>query len=269
MNCFLGIIGVAIIWPVSAYYLLGMLGWLGLKIQKKVRNLILKPNHWLEKKIPILKFKNTKPISKNFPNIIENIFIKLPLRLVAILPVILLVGTIFLGITFYAQMGMFSCWSDKEVKLKPNDHGIKYELILEEKLEKACAKGECSTTVKKILSSNDGFIFETYTSDGSDSVWCVTWSNNSWVDNKNPCSTVGDYGGGGEDIIVTNKKTNKQITVSGNGVQLLRIPTPLDYPNLVFRLHTGGASCCENYVLYNKATLTFVSDTKKNKYDQW
>ena len=170
-------------------------------------------------------------------------------------------------------------WSDlserKKDKNKLSNYGIKYELISEEKLEETCAKadekwaGECSTTVKKIFSSNDGFIFETYTSDGSDSVWCGTWSNNSWVDNKNPCSTVGDYGGGGEDIIVTNKKTNKQITVSGNGVQLLRIPTPLDYPNLVFRLYTGGASCCGNYILYNKATLAFVSDTKKNKYDKW
>jgi len=164
-------------------------------------------------------------------------------------------------------------WSDlseqKEDKNKLSNYGIKYELISEEKLEKACAKGECSTTVKKMLSSNDGFIFETYISDGSDSVWCGAWSNNSWRDNKNPCSTVGDYGGGGEDIIVTNKKTNKQITISGNGVQLLRIPTPLDYPNLVFRLYTGGASCCGNYILYNKATLALVSDTKKNKYDQW
>ena len=170
-------------------------------------------------------------------------------------------------------------WSDlserKKDKNKLSNYGIKYELISEEKLEETCAKadekwaGECSTTVKKILSSSDGFIFETYTSDGSDSVWCGTWSNNSWRDNKNPCSTVGDYGGGGEDIIVTNKETNKQITVSGNGVQLLRIPTPLDYPNLVFRMYTGGASCCENYILYNKATLAFVSDTKKNKYDQW
>jgi len=269
MHCLFGIIGVAIIWPASGYFLLGMLGWLGLKIQEKILRWLKKPNDWLDKKIPILKFKNTKPFSKNFPNIIENIFIKFPLRLIVTLPIILSITAIFLAITFYAVMGMFSCWSDKEVKLKPNDHGIKYELISEEKLEKACAKGECSTTVKKILSSNDGFIFETYTSDGSDSVWCGKWSNNSWVYNKNPCSTVGDYGGGGEDIIVTNKKTNKQITVSGNGVQLLRIPTPLDYPNLVFRLYTGGASCCGNYILYNKATLAFISDTKKNKYDKW
>ena len=112
MHCFFGIIGVAIIWPASGYFLLGMLGWLGLRTQEKILRWLKKPNDWLDKKIPILKFKNTKPISKNFPNIIENIFIKFPLRLIVTLPITLSITAIFLAITFYAVMGTGSCWSN-------------------------------------------------------------------------------------------------------------------------------------------------------------
>ena len=110
MGCFFGIIGVAIIWPVAGYFLLGTLGWLGSGAQQKINNLIMKPNHWLEKKIPFLKFKNTKPVSKNFSSILENIFIKFTLRLIVGLPVVLLILGIFLGITFYATIGTFSCF---------------------------------------------------------------------------------------------------------------------------------------------------------------
>mgnify|MGYP003638705785 CR=1 FL=1 len=74
MGCFFGIIGVAIIWPASGYFLLCMFGWLGLKRQEKLLNWFKIPNYWLDKKIPFLKFKNSKPISNNFGNIIENHF---------------------------------------------------------------------------------------------------------------------------------------------------------------------------------------------------
>ena len=110
MGCFFGIIGVAIIWPASGYFLLGTLGWLGSGAQQKINNLIMKPNHWLEKKIPFLKFKNTKPVSKNFSNILENIFIKFTLRLIVALPAGLLISGIFLAIAFYATIGTFSCF---------------------------------------------------------------------------------------------------------------------------------------------------------------
>ena len=102
MGCFFGIIGVAIIWPASGYLLLGTLGWLGSGAQQKINNLIMKPNHWLEKKIPFLKFKNSKPISNNFGNIIENIFIKFPLRIIVTLPITLAITAVFLAISFYS-----------------------------------------------------------------------------------------------------------------------------------------------------------------------
>jgi hypothetical protein len=110
MGCFFGIIGVAIIWPASGYLLLGTLGWLGSGAQQKINNLIMKPNHWLEKKIPFLKFKNSKPISNNFGNIIENIFIKFPLRIIVTLPITLAITAVFLAISFYSVIGAGSCF---------------------------------------------------------------------------------------------------------------------------------------------------------------
>ena len=46
MGCFFGIIGVAIIWPASGYFLLGMFGWLGLRTQEKIVRGIKKTNDW-------------------------------------------------------------------------------------------------------------------------------------------------------------------------------------------------------------------------------
>ncbi len=150
----------------------------------------------------------------------------------------------------------------KESKDKLSNYGIKYELISEEKLDKACvSEGVCSTTVKKVLSSNDGFIFETFLSDGSDSVWCGSY-------NENPCSTVGDYGGGRHEMNVINKKTNKLITITGVAGNILRKPTPIDYPYIVFEINTGGASCCTSYELYSKENLAFISKSESNKYSK-
>ena len=150
----------------------------------------------------------------------------------------------------------------KESKDKLSNYGIKYELISEEKLDKACvSEGVCSTTVKKVLSSNDGFIFETFLSDGSDSVWCGSY-------NENPCSTVGDYGGGRHEMNVISKKTNKLITITGVAGNILRKPTPIDYPYIVFEINTGGASCCTSYELYSKENLAFISKSESNKYSK-
>ena len=109
MNCFLGIIGVAIIWPLSGYFLLCMFGWLGLKRQEKLVKWFKKPNDWLDQKIPYLKFKKTKPVSKNVLNIFENIIIKFPLRIIVTLPITLAITAVFLAITFYSVIGAGSC----------------------------------------------------------------------------------------------------------------------------------------------------------------
>ena len=106
MGCFFGRIGVAIIWPASGYFLLGMFGWLGLRTQEKILRGIKKANDWLDQKIPYIKFKNTKPISKNVLNIFENIIIKLPLRLIITLPIT------FIGfvLAYYSIMSASSCF---------------------------------------------------------------------------------------------------------------------------------------------------------------
>ena len=172
----------------------------------------------------------------------------------------------------------FSCfitWSylseRKESEKRLSNYGIKYELISEEKLdEKVCMKGGCSTTVKKVLSSNDGFIFETFLSDGSDSAWCGSFASGSFLFDKNPCSTVGDYGGGRDIMNVISKKTNKSISIFGAGDNgnITRIPTPIDYPYIVFEINTGGASCCTSYELYSKENLEFISKSESNKYSK-
>jgi hypothetical protein len=163
----------------------------------------------------------------------------------------------------------FSCfitWSilseRKESEKRLSNYGIKYEVVSEEKLDKVCVdEGVCSTTVKKVLSSNDGFIFETFLSDGSDSVWCG-------YGNETPCSTRGDYGGGRNEMKVISKKTNKSISVSGAFGNILRTPTPIDYPYIVIEINTGGASCCTNFRLYSKENLTFISKSESNKYSK-
>ena len=106
MGCFFGIIGFSIIWPASGYFLLGMFGWLGLRTQEKIVRGIKKTNDWLDQKIPYLKLKKTKPVSKNVLNIFENIIIKLPLRLITTLPIV------FIGIVlaYYSIWGASSCF---------------------------------------------------------------------------------------------------------------------------------------------------------------
>ena len=269
MICFFSIIVIAIYLPLSGYFFLCMLGWLGLEKQAKFQHWVKIPHDWVDKKIPFLKFKNTKPISKNFPNIIENIFIKFPLNFLIKVPIVLLISAIFIAIYFYAIIGVGSCWEDKAVQLVPNNYGITYEIVSKEKLDKVCvSKDKCSTTVKKIMSSNDGFLFETYISDGSDSVWCGGYNDNRFLETYNPCSTIGDYGGGGENIIVTNKKNNIKKVIVGNGTQLLRIDAPEEYPYLIFSSTSEGNSKSSQpiYALYKKDDLTFVSESRENKY---
>ena len=106
MGCFFGIIGFSIIWPASGYFLLGIIGLLGLRRQGKLLSLIQRQSDWLDQKIPYIKFKNTKPISKNVLNIFENIIIKLPLRLIITLPIT------FIGfvLAYYSIMSASSCF---------------------------------------------------------------------------------------------------------------------------------------------------------------
>ena len=143
---------------------------------------------------------------------------------------------------------------------------IQYEILTEKTLEEVCRKGfGCSNTIKRIISSNDGFIFETYLTDGSDSVWC-TPNVNDKIKNI-PCSTIGDYGGGRHVMKITNKQTKKTITIEGAGGKLERISTPFNHPHIILINHNGGVSCCHEYLTYSKESLKFISASRKSKFD--
>ena len=179
--------------------------------------------------------------------------------------------TSWLIVAVIVGLSCFITWSilseRKESEKRLSNYGIKYELISEEKLDKVCvSEGVCSTTVKRVVSSNDGFIFETFLSDGSDSVWCGALDN-KWSDTENPCSTVGDYGGGRDVMNVISKKTNKLITITSAGANVERIPTPMDYPYLVFKTNTGGTSGAY-FWLYTKEDLKLVPSSTSTKYSR-
>ena len=71
---------------------------------------------------------------------------------------------------------------------------IQHEILTEKTLEEVCRKGfGCSNTIKRIISSNDGFISKTYLTDGTNSFG--TPNVNEKI--KISCSTIGDYGGKG------------------------------------------------------------------------
>jgi len=141
----------------------------------------------------------------------------------------------------------------------------KYELISEEILDEVCVSSDrCSTTVKKTLSSSDGFLFEIFQSDGTDSVWCY-----GHFDDVFPCSTIGDYGGGRDELTVTSTKTKQKVKIingSPAGGRITRVSTPINYPYIVFEKHTGGMSCCMSYELYSKENFSlqpFILDNTR------
>ena len=57
-------------------------------------------------------------------------------------------------------------------------------------------------------------------------------------------------------------------TITGVAGNILRKPTPIDYPYIVFEINTGGASCCTSYELYSKENLAFISKSESNKYSK-
>ena len=166
----------------------------------------------------------------------------------------------------FVVIGSFSCfyiWAyfsgPQESKDKLSNYGISYELISEETLEEVCRKNRgCSNTIKRIIESNDGFIFETYLTDSTDSVGCTPNPYDKDEIKHTPCSTVGDFGAGRHFMKITNIKTNKTIKIEAPHV-VTRVNTFLDNPNIIFRTSTGGASCCTEYLTYSKNTLELIS----------
>tara|TARA_B100000579_G_C22781008_1_gene829299 strand:+ start:462 stop:1016 length:555 start_codon:yes stop_codon:yes gene_type:complete len=157
---------------------------------------------------------------------------------------------------------VFSCDGNdqkQQNQISKSNNGISYNIKSEETLEQVCRKRMgCSNTVRRIIESNDGFIFETYLTDSTDSVGCTPNPYDKDEIKDTPCSTVGDYGAGRHFMKITNIKTKKTIKIEAPHV-VTRVNTLLDNPNIIFRTSTGGASCCTEYLTYSKNTLELIS----------
>ena len=141
-----------------------------------------------------------------------------------------------------------------------------YSLIALEKQEKVCSTKDsnwCAHTIKRVVSSNDGFKIEMYHSDGSDSIRCNT-------DVLYPCSKIGDTGAGKDELHVTNEQTNQTITITGSGGSIFRTSAPIQYPYLLITTSSGGASCCFSYLVYLKNNLYLtpfeIRDTRSDYF---
>jgi hypothetical protein len=153
----------------------------------------------------------------------------------------------------------------------------KYSLVSTEVLEEVCTtKFGCAKTVKKEILSSDGFLFETYLTDNTDSVWCY----NHFSEPNFPCSTIGDTGGGKNEMIIHNVEKKQKVKVINNSIiesgRITRVDTPLEYKFIVMEIHSGGMACCVSYEFYFKEDLSLkpfvienstsmLSITKKNR----
>ena len=85
------------------------------------------------------------------------------------------------------------------------DEAFTYTLVSNQVLDEICTtKYGCANTVKKEFLSSDGFLFEVYTTNKTDAVWCLPYT-----DENEPCSTIGDTGAGKNEMIVNDVKNKK------------------------------------------------------------
>ena len=127
-----------------------------------------------------------------------------------------------------------------------------YSLVSTQVLEEVCRNGWCVNTTKKEFISSDGFLFETYLTDGTDSVWCLGYSK--------PCSTRGDTGGGKNEMIIHNVKNKQKVKIVNNSPagdgRITRVEIPLEYKFIIIEIYSGGASCCSIFEFYSKDDLS-------------
>tara|TARA_A100001015_G_C14460386_1_gene507709 strand:- start:152 stop:484 length:333 start_codon:yes stop_codon:yes gene_type:complete len=105
MVCTLSTIGGLIIWPGSIYLALAFMGWLGYNQQRKIYSLIDSFNNYTDELMPIMKFRNIKPLHKNIKNIFINILV-FPFRFLFGL----VLGGALLVLTYYVYLGLAMCY---------------------------------------------------------------------------------------------------------------------------------------------------------------
>ena len=136
-----------------------------------------------------------------------------------------------------------------------------YTLVSNQVLEEICTtKFGCANTVKKELLSSDGFLFEVYTTNKTDAVWCLPYT-----DANKPCSTIGDTGAGKNEMIIHDVKNNKKIKIINNSHsgRITRLNTSPEFKYIIMEIYSGGASCCSTTELYSKQDVSlkpFVID---------
>lgn len=152
---------------------------------------------------------------------------------------------------------IFSLLLSGNVNAEKDYETPKYSLISTQILEEVCStKFGCSNTIKREILSSDGFLFETYLTDRSDSVWCY----NHFSEPNFPCSTIGDTGGGKNEMVIHNTKNKQKVRIINNSPiesgRISRIETPLEYKFIVVEVLTGGMACCVSYEFYFKEDLS-------------
>ena len=136
-----------------------------------------------------------------------------------------------------------------------------YTLVSNQVLEEICTtKFGCANTVKKEFLSSDGFLFEVYTTNKTDAVWCLPYT-----DKNKPCSTIGDTGAGKNEMIIHDVKNNKKIKIINNSHsgRITRLNTSQEFKYIIMEIYSGGASCCSTTELYSKQDVSlkpFVID---------
>lgn len=147
------------------------------------------------------------------------------------------------------------------------DQSISYTLVSNHVMEEICTtKFGCASTVKKEFLSNDGFLFEVYTTNKTDAVWCLPYTN----DNK-PCSTIGDTGAGKNEMTIHDVKNNKKIKIinDSHSGRITRLNTSKEFMYIIMEIYSGGASCCSITELYSKQDISlkpFVIDEKMGNF---
>lgn len=106
MVCILSTIAGLIIWPGSAYLMLAFMGWLGHNQRMKIYNYIHRFNDYADELIPIIKFRNVKPLHKNIKNLLINI-----LKFLFRLMIVLVLAGIFFVILYFTYTGLDKCYS--------------------------------------------------------------------------------------------------------------------------------------------------------------
>ena len=159
----------------------------------------------------------------------------------------------------------------------PEYHSDDIKKIKEEGRSKSIG---CARTKEIIYSSNYGFLFTVYQSEGEDKRF--GWTDVSYCNDRKLCSGISDFGGGRNEMRIIDQKHNKYISVTADSllpdwncfmkqcgsISLHSHLTSTRYPYLIIKKFTGGASCCVSFLFYLKEDIEldpFVIDY--SKYD--